>query len=284
MPGVETSEPMSTKRSATTSRHSAIHPNASVKEALKSASSSSEDLKMIGIFKANLSRYPVVTSDKVRRVIIVTYFQAGSNFVADLLSSSPPTFYHYEPLRIYGVATRLNEMTACKAISLIGHLLRYKLQSEEQYVHMVFEKKDLFKRNRFLWTLCQGNSGVCFWPDFVSKVCARAPVQVMKITCLHMSQVRDWLRSNPDLATSVKILHLVQDPRGILASRRLLGWCNGSKRCVHPATLCSELRTNLNTNRRARQDVSKQHVQGPIRGRVSGPQETSAGTIRGLLD
>ncbi|KAL1466457.1 hypothetical protein MTO96_026718 [Rhipicephalus appendiculatus] len=234
--------------SAAASRHSsAIHQNASFKKSVKNYLRRLRQSKMVRIFKANLAHYPVMPSNKVRRVIIVTYFRAGSNFVGDLLSSSPPTFYHYEPFRIYGVATRLDGRTGTNAASLLGHLLRCELQSAEQYVRKVFQKNYLFTRNHFLWTMCRGDSRVCFWPDFVSKVCARAPAQVMKITRLHMSQVRDWLRSNPDLATSVKILHLVRDPRGILASRRLLDWCNESKSCVDPDTLCSELRADLNT-------------------------------------
>ncbi|KAL1468323.1 hypothetical protein MTO96_041558 [Rhipicephalus appendiculatus] len=124
---------------------------------------------MVRIFKANLAHYPVMPSNKVRRVIIVTYFRAGSNFVGDLLSSSPPTFYHYEPFRIYGVATRLDGRTATNATSLLGHLLRCELQSAEQYVRKVFQKNYLFTRNHFLWTMCRGDSRVCFWPDFVSK-------------------------------------------------------------------------------------------------------------------
>ncbi|XP_037502840.2 carbohydrate sulfotransferase 3-like [Rhipicephalus sanguineus] len=243
--GVETSAFISVERSTAASRHSAIHQNASLKTSLKNHHRRLRLLKMVTIFKKNLSHYPVVPPDKVRRVIIVTYFRAGSNFVGELLSSSPPTFYHYEPLSMYTVATRLVGRNATEASSLISHLLRCELQSVGHYIRKVIERKDPLRRNRFLWALCRGDNKTCFRADFVSKVCARAPAQVMKITRLHMSQVLAWLRSNTDLAKSVKILHLVRDPRGILASRRLLEWCNESKSCVDPATLCSELRGDL---------------------------------------
>ncbi|KAL1468324.1 hypothetical protein MTO96_041559 [Rhipicephalus appendiculatus] len=103
---------------------------------------------MVRVFKRNLSHYPVMPSDKVRRVIMVTYFRADSNFVGDWLSSSPPTFYHYEPLLMYAVASRLNGGTATKASSLIGHLLRCQLQSGNHYGRAVFERKYPFKLHR----------------------------------------------------------------------------------------------------------------------------------------
>ncbi|KAL1470290.1 hypothetical protein MTO96_040516 [Rhipicephalus appendiculatus] len=260
-PGVITSSSISVQRSATASRHSAIHQNASAKKSFKNHLRRLLKYKMVRILKSKLSHYPVIPSDKVRRVIIVTYFRAGSNFVGDLLSSSPPTFYHYEPLRIYTVATRLDGRTVTNATSLLGHLLRCELQNAGKYVRKAFRKKYLFERNHFLRTMCRGHSKECFSPDLVSKVCARAPAQVMKITRLHMSHVRDWLRSDPDLATSVKILHLVRDPRGILASRRLLGWCNGSKSCVDTDTLCSELRADLNMT----EELEKTHPKSTCR-------------------
>ncbi|KAH7975498.1 hypothetical protein HPB52_002247 [Rhipicephalus sanguineus] len=194
-----------------------------------------------------MSRYTVVPKDKVRRVIIVTYFRAGSSFVGELLSSTPNTFYYFEPLKMFSGNARVSGKAVTNASALVNHLFRCDFLRAPHYLRWAYKDDDFFRRNRFLWTLCKGQRPVCFDADVVTQVCSRASVHVMKVTRLHMSHVRDWLRSNPDIAGSVKIVHLVRDPRGILASRRRLHWCNESKSCVHQDTLCSELRADLDT-------------------------------------
>lgn len=203
--------------------------------------------RMLKMFGIALSHYAPVPPQKVQRVIIVTYFRAGSTFVGDILSSSPRTFYHFEPLHMFSKDARLEPEPAKNASDLVGHLLRCEFTRAQHYIRWVSANKFLFRRNHFLWALCGGQTAVCFKADYVAKVCARAPVQVMKITRLHMSQVQDWIAANGDIANSVKVVHLVRDPRGILASRRLLDWCNESKSCAHQDTLCSEIRADLDS-------------------------------------
>ncbi|XP_037498543.1 carbohydrate sulfotransferase 1-like [Rhipicephalus sanguineus] len=246
-PGVVTSTSISVVRAPVAFRHFVIHQKASVTRPAMNRFKPLRLSRMLKVFNRNLDHYPVVPTDKAHRVLVVTYFRAGSTFVGDLLSATPATFYHFEPLHMFSNDARLNGSAASNASGLIGHLLRCNFQRVQHYVRWAYERKFLFKRNHFLWALCGGQYPVCFKPDFVSKVCARAPAQVMKVTRLHMSQVRDWLQSNPDLAKTMKVLHLVRDPRGILASRRLLEWCNESKSCAHQDTLCSELRADLDT-------------------------------------
>lgn len=246
-PGVVTSTSISVVRVPAAFRNFVIHQKASVTRPAINRFRPLRLSRMLKVFNRNLEHYPVVPTDKVRRVIVVTYFRAGSTFIGDLLSATPATFYHFEPLHMFSKDARLDGSAATNASGLIGHLLRCDFQRVQHYVRWANERRFLFKRNHFLWALCGGQWQVCFKPEFVSKVCARAPAQVMKVTRLHMSQVRDWLLSNPDIAKSVKILHLVRDPRGILASRRVLDWCNVSKSCAHQDTLCSELRADLDT-------------------------------------
>lgn len=246
-PGVVTSTSISVVRVPAAFRNFVIHQKASVTRPAINRFRPLRLSRMLKVFNRNLEHYPVVPTDKVRRVIVVTYFRAGSTFIGDLLSATPATFYHFEPLHMFSKDARLDGSAAANASGLIGHLLRCDFQRVQHYVRWANERRFLFKRNHFLWALCGGQWQVCFKPEFVSKVCARAPAQVMKVTRLHMSQVRDWLHSNPDIAKSVKILHLVRDPRGILASRRVLDWCNVSKSCAHQDTLCSELRADLDT-------------------------------------
>lgn len=246
-PGVVTSTSISVIRAPMPFRHFVIHQKASVSKTPINRFRPLLLSRMLKMFDRTLAHYPPVPADKIQRVIVVTYFRAGSTFVGDILSSTPRTFYHFEPLHMFSKDARLDGNAASNASDLIGHLLRCDFQRVQHYVRWASDKKFLFRRNHFLWALCGGQHPVCFKPDYVAKVCLRAPAQVMKVTRLHMSQVRDWLVNNPDIAGSVKVLHLVRDPRGILASRRLLDWCNESKSCAHQDTLCSELRADLDT-------------------------------------
>lgn len=247
-PGVVTSTSISVVREpAQQFRHFVIHQKAAVRQPPVNRFKPLLLSRMLKFFDRTLSHYPVVPAEKIQRVIVVTYFRAGSTFVGDILSSTPRTFYHFEPMHMFSKDARLDGAAAANASGLIGHLLRCDFERVQHYVRWASNQKFLFKRNHFLWALCGGQHPVCFKPDYVSKVCSRAPAQVMKVTRLHMSQVRDWLIDNPDIAGSVKVLHLVRDPRGILASRRLLDWCNESKSCAHQDTLCSELRADLDS-------------------------------------
>ncbi|CAN8001599.1 unnamed protein product [Ixodes hexagonus] len=203
--------------------------------------------RMVKMFELALKHYAVVPANTVQRVIIVTYFRAGSTFVGDIFSSNPRTFYHFEPLHMFSKDARLDGGAAVNASKLVGHLLRCEFNRIQHYIRWVSEAKFLFRRNHFLWAMCGGQNAVCFKAEYVAKVCLRAPTQVMKVTRLHMSQVQDWIKANRDIAGSVKVVHLVRDPRGILASRRLLDWCNESKSCAHQDTLCSEIRADLDS-------------------------------------
>ncbi|KAL1472175.1 hypothetical protein MTO96_039483 [Rhipicephalus appendiculatus] len=208
-----------------------------VKPPLVSGTTSSLDMALVS--------YAVVPTDKVRRVIVVTYFRAGSSFVGELLTLTPRTFYSFEPLLMFIRNARLSGNAASNASALVNHLFRCDFLRAQLFLRWAYKDNDIFTRNRFLWTLCKGQRSVCYDADVVTKVCSRAPVHVMKVTRLHMAHVRDWLLSNPDIARSVKIVHLVRDPRGILASRRVLNWCSVSKSCAHQDRLCSELRADL---------------------------------------
>ncbi|KAL1472173.1 hypothetical protein MTO96_039484, partial [Rhipicephalus appendiculatus] len=230
-----------------TSTSTASHQNISITLTLTTRPKPQLETTIPSWFSKSIALYPVVPIDKVRRVIIVTYFRSGSSFVGEILSSTPRTFFHFEPLHMFNINARINASTVPKALDLIGHLFRCEFQRVEHYARWDYEHAFLFLWNHFLWTLCRGQYSVCFNSDAVSQVCSRASAQVMKVTRLHMSLVQDWLRSNPDLVESVKILHLVRDPRGIVASRRRVDWCNESKSCMHQDTVCSELRADLDS-------------------------------------
>ncbi|XP_075538538.1 carbohydrate sulfotransferase 4-like isoform X5 [Dermacentor variabilis] len=61
--------------------------------------------------------------------------------------------------------------------------------------------------------------------------------------------VGSWIERNPDIAQSVRVVHLVRDPRAIYSSRRGLRWCTNYKPCDSAAALCDQMRSDLDAFR-----------------------------------
>ncbi|KAH9371372.1 hypothetical protein HPB48_010372 [Haemaphysalis longicornis] len=56
-----------------------------------------------------------------------------------------------------------------------------------------------------------------------------------------------WIQRQPDIVKRVQVIHLVRDPRAIYASRRHLRWCKLDKTCGSIRTLCSQMRSDLDS-------------------------------------
>ncbi|XP_077513832.1 carbohydrate sulfotransferase 5-like [Amblyomma americanum] len=115
------------------------------------------------------------------------------------------------------------------------------------------EGTDFYKRNRFMSNLCEGGQA-CTSPSHMSAVCSRSSTRVFKFSRLYVSQVTNWLKRNPGLANSVRVIHLVRDPRAVYYSRRRLKWCTSSAECDKAGALCEQMRSDIGAfNELARQ-------------------------------
>ncbi|XP_064486839.1 carbohydrate sulfotransferase 3-like isoform X2 [Ornithodoros turicata] len=199
---------------------------------------------MVRVFQNAMNHYPVVPKESVQRVIIVTYFRSGSTFLGDILQTHPRSFYHFEPLHMYSNDARTDGQKARDGVALIKRILQCQFRQSSAYMNWVQKEKNqfLFRRNRFLWSHCGIRSPLCFKTEYVTRICERAPLHVMKITRLSVAQVKDLVEDKQ--FGSAKIVHLVRDPRGILASRKLLDWCRSSN-CSDYRHLCGEMRLDL---------------------------------------
>lgn len=203
---------------------------------------------------------PIIKSESVLRVLVVTYFRAGSTFLGDILQQNWKTFYHFEPLHIMSRGLRIDESQTHQALNLLNHLFRCNFSSSASYVRWASKAKNqfLFRHNHFLWATCRLKITTCFMPEYISQVCKRARLQVMKVTRVHMNHVEQFLRNNPTL--KVKVVHLVRDPRGIMNSRKVLDWCNETS-CMDSKELCKEMQNDLAIYQKMRQEHPKSFVQ-----------------------
>ncbi|KAH7963663.1 hypothetical protein HPB52_022331 [Rhipicephalus sanguineus] len=59
------------------------------------------------------------------------------------------------------------------------------------------------------------------------------------------TNVESWIQQNQDIARTVRVVHLVRDPRAIFSSRVGLRWCTDYEYCGSAAALCDQMRSDL---------------------------------------
>uniref|UniRef100_A0A224YRV1 Protein containing Sulfotransfer 1 domain n=1 Tax=Rhipicephalus zambeziensis TaxID=60191 RepID=A0A224YRV1_9ACAR len=192
-------------------------------------------------FKHVLEKYPIVPIADVKIVLIIAYYRSGSSFFGELMSSTPRTFFHYEPLMLFTVAGGIRPGRQHHAFQLLDALVRCRF--EPLYTAWM-ESTAYYKHNHFLADICGGGES-CFSPGHLTGLCSRAQTQVFKFTRLSVAQVQSWIQQNPEIAPSVRVIHLVRDPRAMYASRRRLDWCRNDKHCGSAAALCGQVRSDL---------------------------------------
>ena len=212
---------------------------------------------------------PNFPSDQAPRILLVTYFRSGSSFLGDLLQQNPKTFYSFEPLHYMLDARRLQVDSLdsldhlTEALYVINNLLSCSFHSIMHYIKWALlpTHRFLFKWNTFLWSRCYlgsknhfqySHQRICFNPSFLKHTCLDASAHVIKLTRLNLNHISHLLNATGDIATSnhlhhinthssVKIVLLVRDPRGIYSSRKNLSWCSNSPFCSNVTILCEEM-------------------------------------------
>ncbi|XP_022710111.1 carbohydrate sulfotransferase 1-like [Varroa jacobsoni] len=153
-------------------------------------------LKVVGQLPIDQASHESHFPTKIRRIVIVAYFRSGSSFLGEILQTPPSSFYHFEPLHISG-----------------AHRIRKGISTKTS-IGVTSDERGLFV------------------PPIFPKIFAK----VMKLVRLPLLQTIELIARDPDFTNTTTIVHLVRDPRGIIASRSALGWCQF--RCN---TLCSEI-------------------------------------------
>lgn len=196
------------------------------------------------LISKNYKLLPVIKKEKVKRILLVTYFRGGSTFLGDILQQNWKTFYHFEPLHLMSSNSRIDKNETKEALHLLSNLFRCNFSATNRYNRWASIRKHqfLFKRNKFLWSTCSRYSVLCFNSQYLTNICIRSSVQVMKVTRLHLKDALTFLKNNSDL--NIKLIYLSRDPRGIISSRKVLDWCQKGK-CNNSTILCKEMKTDF---------------------------------------
>ena len=100
---------------------------------------------------------------------------------------------------------------------------------------------ELMVYNKNLWPRCKEKEQRvwCLQPDFINNFCSVFPFHIMKTVRVPLNVTQDLLGDPnfPDL----RIILLIRDPRGTIASRHHRDWCPRSADCFDPGRLCMDM-------------------------------------------
>jgi len=189
----------------------------------------------------------------MKRILIVSSWRTGSSFLGDLILSAPSVFYSYEPLHFVDEKFNQSPPTLNQSVALVRNIFNCKF-ARGYLEHIGGGKRagksqQFMARNRRMWEACYHRESLCFRPDYVGRLCSHFSVQLMKVVRMRLWQTQQLLQHFSD--DSLKIVYLVRDPRGTMASRSKLAWCRDAP-CNDVDALCGQMDEDVALGRRLR--------------------------------
>lgn len=127
------------------------------------------------------------TNGRPLRNIIVSTWRSGSTFLGDVLSATPGTFYHSDPLSNFGVMQIRGEPLASDAISNLKKLLKCDYTELDDYLHFCRIHSSQFSRNKWLRNLRKTYKKHFYKSEVVGPICQLFPWQTMKLQRMRLN-------------------------------------------------------------------------------------------------
>ncbi|CAN8006044.1 unnamed protein product [Ixodes hexagonus] len=146
---------------------------------------------------------------------------------------------------MYTLKLRMQGTRSKEAWATMSNLFNCNFEEEPDYMEHS-KLMTCFRYNRHFWRTCRGILEVCQHPAYVSHICRESKVHIMKLACMRILRVRQWLSSiSEEIAKGINLVHLVRDPRAVWSSRRNLGCCKRTFGCSDVEALCRQMREDL---------------------------------------
>ncbi|XP_047468527.1 carbohydrate sulfotransferase 5-like [Penaeus chinensis] len=134
--------------------------------------------------------------------------RSGSSFAGDLLTASPHTFYTEEPLRGSKLSGR------AESVAFLKDILQCRFRERPRFLEKwMYGANTNDYRTKLLCTVVRG---VCEDASLVEAMCQAARAKVTRVVSREMGAAAALLEEG---GLSVRVIHLVRDPRALLASR-----------------------------------------------------------------
>lgn len=159
------------------------------------------DLKRT-LFSRKVDRHPTT------HVLLWTQMRSGSSFAGDLLTASPHTFYTEEPLR----GSKLSGMA--ESVEFLKDILQCRFRERLSFLDKWMHGANTNDYRTKL--LCPLFRGVCEDASLVDAMCQAARAKVIRVVSRELGVAAALLEEG---SLSVRVIHLVRDPRALLASR-----------------------------------------------------------------
>ncbi|XP_014680978.1 PREDICTED: carbohydrate sulfotransferase 3-like [Priapulus caudatus] len=174
------------------------------------------------------------TDERRTAIVFIAYHRGGSTFTGDMLNVHPDVFYLYEPLRqiwqankhLPGVDDDVLETLALQALPRFL-LCQFSDLPIDWFVDGVAEKKGIFARNSALVRGLGCEKTKTSVEQWQSCPLGKLTVGSLERECLSRVVATKLIRPTiggailpllDDSRLHVKVVHLVRDPRGLLAS------------------------------------------------------------------
>ena len=182
-----------------------------------------------------------------RKVLIISRGRSGSSFLGDLFNQNNQMFYLFEPMGIYLTDSSGHKS---KGFKILDDLYQCKF-GERLFLNFMLEKRGFIRKSKKLGTFpgqCPRISRISQYclSKILQSSCLRSSALVAKVLTHRLPQGGLWgIRKILDTNQNLRIVHLLRDPRRVIASMRKAGWFEGKTFVAYTRHTCSSIWENL---------------------------------------
>ncbi|XP_060644554.1 carbohydrate sulfotransferase 5 [Drosophila nasuta] len=186
----------------------------------------------------DLSKYSLETGGKPVRSMLVSFRGSGALKLLDYLTRQPGNYHHFSPLIAY--RNRITQKSRIeRALNELVSLYNCDYNNSLPMLAAGMKTPSFKNFYGMQWKTCVAyTSEVCWDPEIMANICRIFPFINMSVYNLGLKYLSVLLRRK-DL--NLRILLLIRDPRGTMASRSNRAWCAGNPECSQPNDLCASM-------------------------------------------